>query len=243
MARQTIVIIEDFYRNPDEIRKYALDQQYYTPYEHPDCVKSGTAQPTWWASTYRNFDDCPFKSSTELRGSLSAAVGEEIDMEHWRSSFPVDEHSRPLLREGGQSVGCLWNCSFHVKPSNGQLLGEGVHNHVTDGWNGVGEDGWAGLLYLNADASLDGGLYLWQNVDPARNFEWMTPADQWRLVDRVANRYNRLTLVRGDIPHSGAGGWGNSLQTGRMYQTFFFRTLPSTRPWPIEISLRDRVTA
>ena len=60
----------------------------------------------------------------------------------------------------------------------------------------------------------------------------MTGAENWRLTDTFANQFNRLTLVRGDHPHSGAGGWGHSVETGRMYQTFFFKTRP--RPGDLE---------
>jgi hypothetical protein len=64
---------------------------------------------------------------------------------------------------------------------------------------------------------------LWQHKTPARNFDWMTPAQNWKLVDQFANVFNRLVLVRGDVPHSGADGWSNAMDTGRLYQTFFFR--------------------
>ena len=57
----------------------------------------------------------------------------------------------------------------------------------------------------------------------------MTAREEWELVDDLGNVPNRLILARGNLPHSGARGWGDSLETGRLYQTFFFRTLaPST---------------
>jgi hypothetical protein len=122
-----------------------------------------------------------------------------------------------------------------VKPDNGQQLGEGVHNHVVDGWNAVGPEGWAGLIYLAPNAPLEGGLHLWRNKEAIRTYDWMTPAENWELIDSVGNLFNRLILVRGDIPHSGAGGWGNSLDSGRMYQTFFFRTRTRQRLWPVSM--------
>jgi hypothetical protein len=156
-------------------------------------------------------------------------------MEHWRDSFPVDDHSKPLpsLCEGTRT--CLWNCSFHVKPENGQQVGDGVHNHVTDSWNSVGPEGWSGIIYLDPKAPLQGGLHLWRNTDPMNNYDWMTPAKNWQLLDSFGNLFNRLILVRGDVPHSGAGGWGDSLENGRMYQTFFFRTLPRQTVWPVSL--------
>jgi hypothetical protein len=231
MARRTIIVIEDFYRDPLGVRRYALGQEYYLPFERDADVRAGHRRPTWWASRFRPAEECPFKSSEALITALEAAVGERIDRDHWRASFPVGPDSRPILTSGAPAPTCLWNCSFHVKPDTGQQLGQGVHNHVRDGWNSAGRDGWAGIVYLSPQAPDDGGLHLWRNIDPANEFDHMTPAENWRLTDSFSNQFNRLALVRGDIPHSGADGWGENIENGRMYQTFFFRTLPSA-PWP-----------
>jgi hypothetical protein len=130
---------------------------------------------------------------------------------------------------------CFWNCCFHLKPETYQPLGEGVHNHVTDIWNSVGENGWAGLIYLSLNAQLDGGLKLWRNRNPARNYDWMTPRDNWEQVDDFGNVFNRLILTRGNVPHSGAAGWGTNLEDGRFYQTFFFKVLDFK---PTDLDLR-----
>lgn len=227
MPRRSIVVVDDFYRDPHAVRRYALAQPYYTPYESDEQVRGGQ-RASWFASRFQAADRCPFKSSRGLLAALEAATGERIDLGHWRAPFPVDETGRPVA--GADAATCLWNCCFHVKPDNGQRLGDGVHNHVTDGWNSVGVHGWAGIVYLNADAPLEGGLHLWRNVRPEREFDWMTPAAEWELLDTFGNRFNRLTLVRGDIPHSGAAGWGSGVADGRMYQTFFFKTLPEPLP-------------
>jgi hypothetical protein len=234
-SRRSIIIIEGFYKDPLAIRNYALHQRYYTPYQDEGAVRAGEARATWWATRFRSAEECPFKSSQALIEVLENAVGETIDMEHWRAPYPVDAAAKPLRNSSGNIRSCLWNCCFHVKPENGQQLGDGVHNHVTDSWNSVGPQGWAGLIYLNPVAPLDGGLHLWRNTELARNHDWMTPAQNWERLDSFANLFNRLVLVRGDIPHSGAGGWGNSLETGRMYQTFFFRTVPRPTIWPVSL--------
>jgi hypothetical protein len=232
--RRSIVVIEGLYRDGQAVRNYALRQRYYTPYQDSEVVRSGQERPNWLASSFRRFEECPFKSSQRLIEALEYAVDERIDMEHWRAPFPVDAESNPLPYSGPRPT-CLWNCCFHVKPENGQQLGEGVHNHVTDQWNSVGPNGWTGLIYLTPAAPLDGGLHLWRNVEPMKNYDWMTPAENWQRIDSLGNLFNRLILVRGDIPHSGAGGWGDSLENGRMYQTFFFRTRFKQALWPVSM--------
>jgi hypothetical protein len=234
-SRRSIVVVEGFYQDPTAVRNYALRQSYYTPYETEQEIQAGAKRPTWWASRFRNVDDCPVKSSGELIAALETAVGETIDMDHWRAPFGVDQDSRPLIDPAGPVQTCLWNCCFHVKPDNKQCVGGGVHNHVTDRWNSVGPGGWAGIIYLNPTSPADGGLHLWRNKRRGRQFNWMTPANNWELIDSFGNIFNRLLLVRGDIPHSGAGGWGSRVEDGRMFQTFFFKTLPTAVRQPVLI--------
>lgn len=236
--RTNIIVVDEFYADPESIRRYALKLDYYYPYESPEAVESGQQRATWMASRFRSAKDCPFKSSSQLISTLEDLTGETIDIEHWNGEFPVSQDGKPSrLHTQKADRGCLWNCAFHCKPENGQRLGDGVHNHVTDTWNGVGIDGWAGLLYLNDDAPLDGGLKLWRNLDPRRNLDWMTPRENWELIDDLGNVPNRLILARGNLPHSGAAGWGDALDNGRLYQTFFFRTQTPRRTEPLWIPL------
>jgi hypothetical protein len=228
--RKSIIVVDNFYRRADEVRRNALASEFYYPYQSQTQVASGMA-PSWMSTVYQQAKECPFKSSETLLSTLEEITGEQIDREYWQRSFPLDLEGRPTAGcEDDPTRGCLWNCTFHIKPETGQQLGEGVHNHVTDIWNSVGVNGWAGLIYLNRAAPLTGGLHLWQNRDPAHNFDWMTAPENWELRDSFANVYNRLILVRGDVPHSGADGWANSMDRGRLYQTFFFRVIaPASR--------------
>lgn len=233
MARRTIIVIDDFYRDPYAVRNYALTRDYYLPYEREADVRAGRVRPTWWASRFLPVDECPFKSSRSLVSVLEAAVGERIDLDHWRARFPVAADATPLVSPDAPAPTCLWNCCFHIKPDSGEQVGQWVHNHVTaDGWNSVGRNGWTGIIYLSPDAPAERGLRLWRNINATQQLDYMTPAENWRPTDSFANQFNRLTLIRGDIPHSGAPGWGDSIETGRMYQTFFFRVLPQSIPWP-----------
>ena len=220
--RTGLIVVDDFYDDPAAVRSYAARQAFYAPYQSRERQDAGEAA-NWLATRFRPADECPFKSSTQLIEALERATGESVDLDHWKRGYPIDQDGRPL-REATSEESCLWNCSFHVKPGQPQPLGEGVHNHVTDVWNSVGPDGWAGIVYLNEDAPLAGGLKTWRNRRPRQNFDWMSPAENWELVDDIGNLCNRLVLARGDVPHSGSEGWGTGVETGRLFQTFFFRT-------------------
>ena len=228
--RKSIVVIDNFYHDPDAVRAYALRQKYYFPYQADDDVRSGRKRASWMTSWFKEASNCPLKSSRQLIERLESATGDVIDMEHWNLGFPIDSEGKAAESELSSPHSCFWNCCFHMKALNNQPLGEGVHNHVTDRWNSVGEDGWAGLIYLNRDAPVRGGLTLWRNRDHSRNYDWMTPRENWELIDDLGNVYNRLLLCRGDAPHSGAAGWGDRLENGRLYQTFFFSVKPRGGP-------------
>lgn len=223
--RTSIIIVDNFYANSEAVRDYARKQEFYFPYQSQADVAAGRGRVTWMTSRFKSAADCPFKSSADIIERLEYLTGDRIDLRHWNLGFPLTDQGKPRSDHKGIARSCLWNCSFHVKPETGQELGDGVHNHVVDSWNSVGETGWAGLIYLNADAPLRGGLKLWRNIDPAHNYDWMTPRESWELIDDLGNVPNRLLLCRGNIPHSGARGWGSGLADGRLYQTFFFRIL------------------
>jgi hypothetical protein len=227
--KNDVIIVENFYENPDIVRQYALSElknNNYLPY----------GNPTWKATKTKKWHECPFKSSDNLIQRLNDITGEEVDLDNWRMDYPdhgTEEDGRSSQNSPQWDKKTLksakWNCAFHIKPKIGQTLGNGVHNHVTDVWNSVGADGWVGLVYLNPKAPNESGLFCWENINKNNNYEWMSPAENWKLIDSYGAVFNRLILCRGEKPHSGADGFSNEDGTGRLYQTFFFVTKKESR--------------
>lgn len=238
-GRRSIIVIEDFYSDPSWVREYALKQDYYLPYQDEEKVEKGLQTPTWWTSWYKPASQCPFKSSKLIIERLQDAIGEKINTEHWNATYPVTNRSKPIASHPDARKACLWHCSLHSKHDSKQTLGYGVHNHTKDIWNSAGRNGFAGLIYLAEDAPLNSGLNLWKNINPANLFDWMTPPENWIHLDSFANIYNRLILVRGDIPHSGSNGWGENILDGRFFQTFFFQTAEEPRSFQVSLSRSD----
>jgi hypothetical protein len=72
---------------------------------------------------------------------------------------------------------------------------------------------WAGVLYLTPNAPQEAGTGIFTETKPG----------EFELQDAIANKYNRLVLYRGDLLHrSLLSGFGNSIETGRLTQVFFF---------------------
>lgn len=94
--------------------------------------------------------------------------------------------------------------------------------------------GWAGVLYLTPDAPISAGtgLYMfketkdrkWPHAIHGPQIKYSLDYTKWEMVDRIGNIYNRLILYRGDLFHVSLDYFGQSIEDGRLFQTFFFNT-------------------
>lgn len=232
--KKDIIIAENFYKDPYKVREYALHElsfDRYLPYgsEH------------WYANNFKEWHDCPFKSSESLIKNLEFLTGEELDRENWQRTRPKHPHDNDGKRNHEEpKKSPKWNCTFHIKPLTGQRLGDCVHNHVTDWWNSLEYNDWVGLIYLNPEAPIDSGLFLWENIDKKNNYDWMSNKENWKLIDSLGAVFNRLILCRAQKPHSGADGFSNVFEEGRLYQTFFFKTKNKLITTSTEVDLIKR---
>lgn len=101
---------------------------------------------------------------------------------------------------------------------------------------------WAGVIYLTPDAPLSAGTGLYRHKetgldkapkrpDGSTDTELLDKINKdsqdmtkWELVDRIGNKYNRLILYKGDLFHMSLDYFGQDMQDGRLFQTFFFST-------------------
>jgi len=101
---------------------------------------------------------------------------------------------------------------------------------------------WAGVCYLTPNAPLSSGTGLFRHIptglesaprneDGGYNFELLNRINldsqdmtKWEMTDRLANKFNRLVLYRGDFFHMSLDYFGQDKYDGRLFQTFFFDT-------------------
>ena len=106
-------------------------------------------------------------------------------------------------------------------------------------WLHADQTDWAAVLYLTPDAPLSAGTGLFRDKNTnRRGWNRKNPNEEplsddiadyydmtkWELVDKLGNLYNRLVIYRGDLYHMSLDYFGRDLQTGRLFQTFFFNT-------------------
>jgi len=105
-----------------------------------------------------------------------------------------------------------------------------------DSW--VHRDGtdWAGIIYLTPDAPPSAGTAFFKHKEtghtrvlpdtPKEDEDKMnrdsTDMSKWDMVDNIGNVYNRLSLFRGKRSHRSMDYFGDSKETGRLFQLFFF---------------------
>jgi len=96
-------------------------------------------------------------------------------------------------------------------------------------WLHHDETGWAAILYLTPNAPVESGTGIYRHRATGK---FSGPAkldvaveDDWELITMVGNIYNRLAIYNGQLFHrSIISGFGNSIDTARLTQVFFFET-------------------
>lgn len=79
-------------------------------------------------------------------------------------------------------------------------------------WIHSDETDWAAVLYLTPNPPVEAGTGLYRKT-----------GEEWELVSAFGNLYNRLVLYPGRLYHKSImPGFGNTRETGRLTQVFFF---------------------
>ena len=89
---------------------------------------------------------------------------------------------------------------------------------------------WAGVCYLTPDAPLSSGTGFYKHKETgllSSDINWQKDSQdvtKWELVSSIGNVYNRLILYRGNQFHTSMDYFGQDVNDGRLFQTFFFST-------------------
>jgi hypothetical protein len=101
----------------------------------------------------------------------------------------------------------------------------------------------AGVLFLTPDAPIDAGLSFFRGRrsglrrrSPDAHLMALTfGADaefnrtHWEEIDRIGNIYNRLVLFDAHLAHGASAYFGDRLDNARLFQNFFFDTVPAAQ--------------
>ena len=189
-----IIVIDNFYKYPDKVRKYALDLNYMPPGDH-GAVGHRTESRTIYDGTLEFFQNL-----------LKIKIRVDEDM-------------------GGWDYGT--NGVFQWCPAGTP------HVYHAD------DQRWAAAIYLTPDAPLRAGTSFFRHKDNGGTDRkafigswhgdmmkepecWHLDPSLWDKVDTVGNVYNRLVIWNARKVHSASDYFGDSINTARLFQLFFF---------------------
>jgi hypothetical protein len=195
--RVEMLSVADFYTNVDEVREFALRQEFYTEQNHfpgkrtesflndsvkeiiQDIIKPFAGDVTWWGDKHSG----AFQYTTAV--------------------------DRSWIHSDGNTD---WAGVCYLTPDAPLSAGTGIFRHKATGLKN-----WIYKDHITEEDNIGA------KDAPHRGADSIDYT-KWDMVDRLGNVYNRLILYRGDLFHVSLDYFGKDLQDGRLFQTFFFNT-------------------
>jgi glycosyltransferase involved in cell wall biosynthesis len=178
-----VIIIDNFYTNPVQVREKALGMEYLIKGNYPGVRTVATA-------------------TEEDKLRFESIVGRKIV--YWPTQ-PTQ-----------------YNGSFQYTTKDQKSW---IHRDQTD---------FSAVVYLTPDAPANGGTVLYRHRSTGME-RTVAKSDEdaklnndgndeslWEVVDRIGNKFNRVIIFQGSLSHKSDVYFGDDLQTGRLFQTFFF---------------------
>jgi|TARA_R110000744_G_scaffold92038_5_gene178443 hypothetical protein len=186
-------IIDDFYSDVDEVREFALQQDFSVTGNYPGPrTKSFLNESV--KETIENVVK-PFYGNVTFWGDGEYTGAYQFTTSRDRSWIHADQTTK-------------WAAVCYLTPNAPLSAGTGLFKHKATGLT---------MAPRKDDGSYDDELL----GEVYKDAQDMT---KWDLVDSVANVYNRLILYRGDHFHMSMDYFGQDVNDGRLFQTFFFNT-------------------
>ncbi len=217
-----IYIIDDFYPNPDEVRKNALKMQF----KRGKDSKGKVQHPGWRANTNLSLDPFWRENRMYLRNRWSQIINKEIwawEKMHCNCAFNLGfsdlenrfswVHSDNSLSDKAAEKIIMWACVIYLTPNpppkTGTLLLESPESGIWD-------------MKVKDQPKDKRDKYF-----PAvRGNFWDNPValnKEWKVHTIVGNRYNRCVFYDARLLHAPEdAGFGKTLEEGRLTQLGFW---------------------
>jgi hypothetical protein len=219
-----VVVVDDFYENPEKIREMALAWEFkrYAPPSPELFSQEFIAQVPKISGTW-------FSTAVVcLRGTKAENpfYGQRHQPETLRKTLS-DVVSNDILGTSWATAGDYWNGAFHLIDEN--FPGGKIHHHFREG--DVAPRGWSGVVYLSPGAPSWSGTSIWRKKSSGLCVASQAISDEsfdarlenYEMALNVENKFNRLVLFRENVLHRPEKAFGLG-RDARMTQTFFFNT-------------------
>lgn len=200
ILNQKFIIVDDFYKDPDHVRNLALSQskEGQTQGNYAGVMTDNMFFQEQHHQMFRDLCGMPVKSSTQFNGKFRFTKEGEIG-------------TQDIHFDSGDGS-CFFAGVVYLTPNNDGTEGTIFWKHKRTGLE-------------NIPMTLEGiQQYGWNGVDDLKVFLDTDGVDhsKWDRIFTVPYRYNRLVLFRPWKFHSPGAGFGNTIETSRLVQLFFF---------------------
>ena len=208
MSYTNVIIVDNFYENPLEVREFAIKQQFMS------CIL-----PRYHTVSFAN-KDLYNRIQNILYPFAGKIRGFYIPNEEDRDTFGGDRYNGSFILGLGDSI--PW---YHV-----DTVGTETQDQNFSGTNTkiFYKNAWAGVLYLTPNPPNDAGTVIAKykecHSDENMPFNNRYINSKWEIVDKIGNVFNRLVLYRSYRYHKGENNFGVDENDGRLSQLFFFYT-------------------
>ena len=191
--QKNVIIVDDFYSNPSEVREAALLAEY--------SKRGGGNYPGLRSEPYINDD---------VKNYISDLLGQKISNWHEElsGSFQICiANERSWIHSDYSSQ---WAAVLYLSPDTPMGSGTSFFKHKntgTYGCIGAGED----MVDFN-------GEKISEEMIPTEHYQ---NPHEWELTDKVASKFNRLVIFNGKMWHMSDPYFGSSMENGRLTQVFF----------------------
>lgn len=203
-----IFVVDNFYKNPDYIRNYALVNK-----------NKYNIHSALYTTTYFN----PFlysDVSVDLIKYFENISNTKINNEQWNQDVTkqsngfiqlITKKSNPVVHRDVH-----WGVIIYLTPDPINPSGTSLYKHKE---TNVAHSDDCILLKQNGLSKNDCKNMvrkdLWKEGEESK-------INKWEVNHRIENKYNRAIIFDGRNFHASDGGFGNDVNNGRLFQTFFF---------------------
>ena len=199
----SLIIIDDFLADPDEIRQAALSLEYRKPNEQKNYPGRNSTQRL----NYPGLDEIV----SELTGEKVVGSAERNAHGHCRVSLAGDDEARKYFVH--VDLGVVWSGLLYLTLPEHCRGGTEFYRHVET-------DADRAPIYPHELAAA-GVEYYGEAADKIVQKD-SNDRTKWEHTSTIPMRYNRLVLLRPWFYHTAGPSFGTSMENGRLVQLFFF---------------------
>ena len=199
---KNLIVIDNFYQNPNTVRDYALNKATYLPSHqlHPKFAGTESQQGFF---------------SDAVVHKLESALGQKIEVNPQKFAFGVfsKTFAADEIKKSVHVDGSDWAAVLYLSRPEDCQGGTVFYEHKTWGWSGI-----PSLDVLQSRGFQSRADFI--NSDVNKNSQDLS---KWKISARIGMKFNRLVLFRaGTFFHAAEGYFGNNDQNCRLLQLFFF---------------------